>query len=101
MRHEGYTPGPWTCEDGRSIKTPHGTFFLSYFTEKGTGITSFPNYAELDRNAHFIADAPRLAERVETLEALLSAAVDMDEQGGIGPKLHDEIRAILVETERE
>lgn len=30
------TPGPWVLREGRTIETPRGTFYLTYFTEKRT-----------------------------------------------------------------
>lgn len=65
------TPGPWTLGAGRTIETPRGTFYLTYFTDPKTGKPSFDGFCELDDIARDVANLPNLtAENAALREAL-------------------------------
>jgi len=68
-----HTAGPWVLEAGRTIKTQHGEFCLTYQHDK-RGNPSFrpvDGWSELDANARVIAAAPEL---LAALRALASTA---------------------------
>lgn len=67
------TPGPWVLREGRTIETPRGTFYLTYFTENGTGKPSFNGFCELDRIAQDVATLPALTADNARLKGLGNA----------------------------
>lgn len=61
-----YTPGPWNLEAGRSIQTKNGSFYITYGKDKN-GNPNFPDFCELDRNAHLVSAAPELLHALKTI----------------------------------
>lgn len=59
-----HTPGPWTLEAGRNIKTQSGEFYITYGKDTH-GNPLFRDFCELDRNARLIAAAPDLLAAIE------------------------------------
>jgi hypothetical protein len=127
VKHTGYTPGPWTVRLSDSIAADgeQPFAFIGVTEGKDSGYRTFEKHVaqimgwgfdydkdeEQQANARLIADAPRLAERVERLETILRrAAIDLENRARVtakGKRLHlpwtsellSDIRAILASTE--
>lgn len=110
MKHEGYTPGPWAI-GGSMISNGKETIALMLrrpavyggkrYETRDTDAEAPETGKITDANARLIADAPRLAERVERLEACL-VEIDEETRLSIAPAkslsvIHEIIRAILAE----
>ena len=97
MKHEGFTPGPWRVSLSDYPKNT-GTMYVRAGED---AVATVHKLNERRANAELIADAPRLAARVERLEAALRAACEvipmrhMADHNGIGAQ----IRAALAEKE--
>lgn len=73
-KYQGHTPGPWqTWNDG--VKAANGEIVAQVFTVDADHAKRY-GMGESDANARLIADAPRLATRVERLEAALRGCAD-------------------------
>lgn len=60
-----HTPTPWKVEDGRSIVTPSGDFYIAYDNRE----TWRGSFVELDENVHYIVRAVNChAELVDTMK---------------------------------
>ena len=65
MKRPPITSGPFDLEAGRNIKTPSGTFFLSYGRERGTSAPFFSSPTELDAIARAVSALPDLLAALE------------------------------------
>ena len=71
-----HTPGPWTLQAGRTIRTVSGEFYLSYGQDKH-GNPLFRGFCELDANARLIAAAPETAAERDRLKAEKAGLVEV------------------------
>ena len=90
-----HTPGPWEVVSG-AVYAQDGRPIAKMDRESGNGISP----VERDANAHFIASAPDMAQRIEELEAVNRGLVrecetviewckEKAEQAGLGYCLDD------------
>lgn len=68
MKHTGYTPGPWSADQRAS-----GDWFVRP-DRWLSSVAQCGHDGDSEANARLIADAPRLAERREKLEAWVAEA---------------------------
>lgn len=103
MKHEGYTPGPWTA----NLESDHGDFTIwgpgpddAFLANIGTAPAEnrIIAFDVSEANARLISRAPDLLTENKMARALLQCAVDTMTGGPPSP-LECDIRVFLAEKE--
>jgi hypothetical protein len=84
MKHTGYTPGPWLIIPDSwppDIRSKYA-FVAEVSVPLDPVAADKSRLDTIEANARLIADAPRLAERVERLEAILRGCADALTEAG-------------------